>query len=322
MRMEPRISLITLGVDDLKRATAFYEALGWAKAPQSQESVTFIQLGNIVLSLFARDELAKDARVENSRPGFSGMTLAFNTRSEAEVDALVALAVECGGRLVKAPQKVFWGGYSGYFADTEGHLWEVAHNPFFPMDEAGNIRLPRVDHDRYPDSYIRGILSEVKSLAVVGASANSVRPSFFVMKYLIDKGYTVFPVNPGQAGKTILGQTAYARLADLPQPVDMVDVFRAADAVPGIVEEVLALKVRPKVVWMQLGVRDDRSAARLEDAGIQVVMNRCPKIEYARLCGEIGWSGVNSRRISSRRPLRRDGYQSYGILPQSDESKS
>ena len=145
-----------------------------------------------------------------------------------------------------------------------------------------------MNHDAYDDSYIAGILAEVKTVAVVGASANEVRPSFFVMKYLLGKGFSVIPVNPGQAGGKILGQTVYATLADIPVCVDMVDVFRASAAVPGIVEEVLAMRPLPGVVWMQLGVRDDAAAARAEAAGIKVVMNRCPKIEYGRLSGEIG----------------------------------
>lgn len=317
---EPRISLITLGVRDLKRATAFYEALGWRRAAPSQPSVTFIQLGNIVLSLFSREELAKDAALDAEGNGFSGVTLAYNTRSTAEVDEIVARAVECGGTLVKQPENVFWGGYSGYFADTEGHLWEVAHNPFFAMDNDGNLKLPLFDHDKYDDAYIAEILREVKSVAIVGASANAVRPSYFVTKYMIAKGYDVFPVNPGQAGKEILGRPVSATLADLPQPVDMVDIFRASDAVPGVTDEILAMPVLPKVVWMQLTVRHDASAERLQGAGIKVVMNRCPKIEYARLSGEIGWSGVNSRRISSRKPMMRTGYQSFGIVAQSDDS--
>jgi predicted CoA-binding protein len=170
-----------------------------------------------------------------------------------------------------------------------------------------------MNHDAYVNSYISGILTGVKTIAIVGASANEVRPSFFVAKYLIDKGYAVHPVNPGQAGREILGRMAYARLADIPGEIDMVDVFRASDAVPGVVDEVLALGSLPKVVWMQLGIRDDASAARLEAAGIKVVMNRCPKIEYARLAGEIGWNGVNSGVISSRKPLMRSGFQSFGI---------
>ncbi|WP_420409046.1 CoA-binding protein [Hoeflea sp.] len=170
-----------------------------------------------------------------------------------------------------------------------------------------------MDHDKYENGYIADLLHSVKTVAVVGASANEVRPSFFVMKYMLDKGYRVIPVNPGQAGNLILGQMTYARLSDIPEPVDMVDVFRASDAVPGIVDEVLALKPLPKVIWMQLTVRHDEAAARAEAAGIKVVMNRCPKIEYARLSGEIGWNGVNSGVLSSRKPVMRSGYQSYGL---------
>jgi predicted CoA-binding protein len=170
-----------------------------------------------------------------------------------------------------------------------------------------------MNHDTYDNSYISGILQSVKTIAVVGASANDVRPSYFVMKYMIDKGYTVIPVNPGQAGREILGQMTYAKLSDIPVAIDMVDIFRASDAVPGIVEEVSALEPLPKIVWMQLTVRHDEAAARAEAAGIKVVMNRCPKIEYGRLSGEIGWNGVNSGLISSRKPVMRAGYQSYGL---------
>lgn len=170
-----------------------------------------------------------------------------------------------------------------------------------------------MNHDSYDNSYISGILNRVKSVAIVGASANDVRPSFFVAKYLIDKGYAVFPVNPGHAGREILGRMTYAKLADIPEPIHMVDIFRASNVVPGIVDEVLALDPLPKVVWMQLGVRDDVSAKRLEASGIEVVMNRCPKIEYARLAGEIGWNGVNSGVISSKKPIMRSGFQSFGI---------
>lgn len=170
-----------------------------------------------------------------------------------------------------------------------------------------------MNHDSYDDAYIAGILESVRTVAIVGASANEVRPSFFVAKYLIDKGYAVFPINPGHAGKVILGRMTYARLADVPEPIDMVDIFRASDAVPGIVDEALALEPKPKVIWMQLTVRHDEAAAKAEAAGLSVVMNRCPKIEYARLAGEIGWNGVNSRVISARKPVMRAGYQSFGI---------
>jgi predicted CoA-binding protein len=170
-----------------------------------------------------------------------------------------------------------------------------------------------MNHDAYDNSYIAGILRAVKTVAIVGASANDVRPSYFVTKYLIDKGYEVFPVNPGQAGKEILGRMTYARLADIPAAIDMVDIFRASDAVPGIVDEALALSPPPQVIWMQLGVRHAEAAAKAESAGMKVVMNRCPKIEYARLSGEIGWNGVNSGTISARTPLLRTGFQSFGI---------
>ncbi|MER8501929.1 CoA-binding protein [Mesorhizobium sp. M0213] len=170
-----------------------------------------------------------------------------------------------------------------------------------------------MNHDAYDNAYIAGILNSVKTIAMVGASANDVRPSYFVLKYLLGKGFSVFPINPGQAGKVILGQMTYARLADVPGPVDMVDVFRASAAVPGIVDEVLRLDPLPKVIWMQLGIRHDEAAARAEAAGIKVVMNRCPKIEYGKLSGEIGWTGVNSGVLSSKKPLMRPGFQSFGV---------
>ncbi|MER8526172.1 CoA-binding protein [Mesorhizobium sp. M0814] len=170
-----------------------------------------------------------------------------------------------------------------------------------------------MNHDAYDNAYIAGILNSVKTVAMVGASANDVRPSYFVLKYLLGKGFSVFPINPGQAGKAILGQMTYARLADVPGPVDMVDVFRASAAVPGVVDEVLRLDPLPKVIWMQLGIRHDEAAARAEAAGIKVVMNRCPKIEYGKLSGEIGWTGVNSGVLSSKKPLMRPGFQSFGV---------
>jgi predicted CoA-binding protein len=170
-----------------------------------------------------------------------------------------------------------------------------------------------MNHDTYDNAYISGVLNSVKSVAIVGASANDVRPSFFVTKYLIDKGYDVYPVNPGHAGKEILGRMTYAKLADIPVAIDMVDIFRASNAVPPIVDEALALSPLPKVIWMQLTVRHDEAAAKAEAAGVKVVMNRCPKIEYARLSGEIGWNGVNSGTISSKKPIMRQGFQSFGI---------
>ncbi|AEH89298.1 MULTISPECIES: CoA-binding protein [Mesorhizobium] len=170
-----------------------------------------------------------------------------------------------------------------------------------------------MNHDSYDNTYIGGILNSVKTIAMVGASANDVRPSYFVLKYLLAKGFSVFPINPGQAGKEILGRMTYARLADIPEPIDMVDIFRAPAAVPGIVDEALRLDPLPKVIWMQLGVRHDEAAARAEAAGIKVVMNRCPKIEYGKLSGEIGWTGVNSGVLSSKKPLMRQGFQSFGV---------
>jgi predicted CoA-binding protein len=170
-----------------------------------------------------------------------------------------------------------------------------------------------MDHDSYADSYIRGILNTVKTIAMVGISPKDNRPSYFAFKYLLERGYRMIPVNPGQAGKEILGQHVYARLSDIPHPIDMVDIFRASDAVPAIVDEALGLDPLPKVIWMQLGVRNDEAAAKAEAAGIKVVMNRCPKIEYGRLSGEIGWNGVNSRVISSKKPVLRKGFQSFGI---------
>ena len=139
--MAARISMVTLGVDDLSRSRIFYEALGWRLAPQSQESVVFLQGRNIVLGLYGRQALAEDAGVENTPPGFSGVTLAINVASEAAADRLFETAVKNGASARKPPQKAFWGGYSGYFADPDGHLWEVAHNPFFAMDADGNLRL-------------------------------------------------------------------------------------------------------------------------------------------------------------------------------------
>ncbi|PLP61273.1 CoA-binding protein [Mesorhizobium loti] len=170
-----------------------------------------------------------------------------------------------------------------------------------------------MNHDAYDNAYIAGILNSVKTIAMVGASANDVRPSWFVLKYMLAKDFSVFPINPGQAGKEILGRMTYAKLADIPEPIDMVDVFRAPAAVPGIVDEVLALDPLPKVIWMQLGVRHDEAAAKAEAAGINVVMNRCPKIEYGRLSGEIGWNGVNSGVLSSKKPIMRQGFQSFGV---------
>ena len=139
--MEQRLTLVTLGVGDLDRSRGFYAALGWHEIEPRQDSVAFFQLNGIGLSLFPRAELAKDAEVADSAAGFSGITLAHNLRSEAEVDTLFAEMVAAGATAVKTPRKVFWGGYSGYVADPDGHLWELAHNPFFPLDAVGNVTL-------------------------------------------------------------------------------------------------------------------------------------------------------------------------------------
>lgn len=150
---------------------------------------------------------------------------------------------------------------------------------------------------------------------MVGASDNEVRPSQFVMKYLIDKGYTVIPVNPGLAGETILGQKVYASLKDVPGPVDMVDIFRNSEAAASVTDEALSLDPLPKVIWMQLSVRNDEAAARAEARGVKVVMNRCPKMEYGKLSGEWAWVGGNSGLLSSRKQkLHSSGrLQSLGI---------
>jgi predicted CoA-binding protein len=163
--------------------------------------------------------------------------------------------------------------------------------------------------DSYSDAYIRDILTSVKTIAMVGASANSARPSYFVLKYLAARGYAMLPINPGLAGQTLFDLPVYASLAAAPQPIDMVDIFRNSEAAGGVVDEALALPELPKVIWMQLGVRNDEAAARAEARGVKVVMNRCPKIEYGRLSGEIAWSGVNSRVISARKPIAGAGFQ-------------
>jgi predicted CoA-binding protein len=163
---------------------------------------------------------------------------------------------------------------------------------------------PKVDHDNYTDAYLRDILRRVRTIAMVGASPNWNRPSFFAMKYLQTKGYRVIPVNPTAAGQEILGEKVYASLKDIPGKVDMVDVFRNSAAAGPITDEAIAIGA--PIVWMQLGVRNDEAAARAEAAGLTVVMNRCPKIEYGRLHGELSWGGINSGIISSKRQkLRR-----------------
>ena len=158
-----------------------------------------------------------------------------------------------------------------------------------------------MNHDQYDDSYIRGILNTVKTIAMVGASAKDNRPSYFAFKYLGERGYTMIPINPGLAGKELLGRKIYARLSEVPEPIDMVDVFRAANYALPIVQEALTLNPKPRVIWMQLGIRNDEAAALAEANGMKVVMNRCPKIEYGRLSSEISWMGINSRTLSSKK---------------------
>ena len=156
----------------------------------------------------------------------------------------------------------------------------------------------------YADEHLLGILRDVKTIAMVGASPDWVRPSNFAMKYLQRKGYRVIPVHRAAAGRDILGERTYARLASVPGTFDMVDIFRSSDAAGRVVDEAIALAPEKgiRVVWMQLGVRNDAAAERAEAAGLTVVMDRCPKIEYGRLFGELSWSGVNSNIISAKRP--------------------
>ena len=156
-----------------------------------------------------------------------------------------------------------------------------------------------MEHESYSDAYLRGILNGVRTIAMVGASEHWNRPSFFAMKYLQDKGYRVIPVNPQAKGEAILGEKVYADLAEIPDKIDMVDIFRRADAVPPLVDDAIALGA--KVVWMQLGVRHDTAAALAVGAGLNVVLIRCPKIDYSGLHGELAWSGVNTGIISSKR---------------------
>ena len=157
----------------------------------------------------------------------------------------------------------------------------------------------------YPDSLIKSILRAVKTIAIVGASGNEIRPSYFAMMYLLGKGYKIIPINPGMAGKQILGQKVYASLKDVPAPVDMVDIFREAKYAPEIVREALAEKDRlgVKYVWMQLGVVSEEAAKLAEEAGLTVIMDRCPKIEHGRFSGELGWMGINRKVIDNRKPL-------------------
>src|SRR5258706_7211993 len=149
---------------------------------------------------------------------------------------------------------------------------------------------------------------------MVGASAVNGRPSYFAFKYLAQRGYDMIPVNPGHVGKSLLGKPFVASLADIGRPMDMMDIFRNSSHIMPVVEEALKLSPLPKVIWMQLGARNDAAAAKAEAAGVKVVMNRCPKIEYGRLSSEIGWIGVNSRTLSSKRaPLLGKGTQRMSL---------
>lgn len=139
--MDPRINLITLGVDDMARSRAFYETLGWKASSQSNDDVTFFQAGGSIFGLYGRAGLADDAKAENTPAGFRGVSVSYNARDRAEVDAVLAEAVAAGAKLIKAAEEVFWGGYSGYFGDPDGHLWEVAHNPFWTIQDDGSIIL-------------------------------------------------------------------------------------------------------------------------------------------------------------------------------------
>jgi uncharacterized protein len=176
-----------------------------------------------------------------------------------------------------------------------------------------------MDHDNYPPDYLRNILNSVRTVALVGASNNPVRPSFFVLKYLIDKGYELYPVNPGLAGKEILGRPVFADLKSVPVAIDLVDIFRNSEAALAITREALVLDPLPKVIWMQLSVRNDEAARLAEARGVAVVMNRCPKMEYGKLSGEWAWVGGNPGLVSSRRQTRHASgrFQSLGIAPKS-----
>ena len=152
----------------------------------------------------------------------------------------------------------------------------------------------------YSDSFLKDILRRTKVVAVVGVSMNPVRPSYYVARYLSLKGYRVIPVNPGHAGKLLFGQTVRASLSEISEPVDMVDVFRRSEAVPPIVDEALTAFPQLKTIWMQIGVEHPEAAAKAQAKGVDVVMNRCPKIEYQRLFGELRMGGFATGVISSK----------------------
>ena len=141
--MRQKLNLITLGVNDMEKSTAFFEGLGWKKSSASVEGLSLFPLGGMVLALHPRNELVKDATVSEEGSGFSGITLSYNAYSEREVDEVLVKVEKIGATIVKPAQKVYWGGYSGYFKDLDGHLFEVAYNPFWELDAAGNIQLPK-----------------------------------------------------------------------------------------------------------------------------------------------------------------------------------
>lgn len=157
-------------------------------------------------------------------------------------------------------------------------------------------------HNNYPDKLLRGILMNARTLAFIGASGNWKRPSFFAMKYLLKKGYKIIPINPTRAGEVILGQTVFANIKEYPDKIDLVDIFRNSEDAYQITEEVIKHKEQKHIqyLWMQLKVRNDKAAEMAEESGLTVIMNRCPKIEFARLSGELGWSGINTGMITSK----------------------
>jgi predicted CoA-binding protein/catechol 2,3-dioxygenase-like lactoylglutathione lyase family enzyme len=287
--MEPRLSFVTLGVADVARSRAFYEKLGFKASSASNENVTFFDAGGVVLALFGRDALAADAGVTSDGRGFPGIAMAHNVRTEAEVADVLAEAEAAGAKVLKPSQKAFWGGQTGYFTDPDGHVWEVAYNPFMPLDGRGVVTLPDAfaSAPEPTDVEIADVLKSTRTFAVVGASNKPARPSFGVMEFLKAKGYDVIPVNPGLAGQEILGVRATADLASIAKPVDVVDIFRRSDAVLEAVRAAIQEKDRLgiKVLWMQLGVVNENAATEARAAGLTVIMDRCPKIEYARLIG-------------------------------------
>jgi predicted CoA-binding protein/catechol 2,3-dioxygenase-like lactoylglutathione lyase family enzyme len=286
--VEPRLSFVTLGVADLSRARAFYEKLGFVPSSASNGEVAFFDAGGVVLALFGREALAEDAGVADDGAGFSRVAVAHNVRAQADVATVLAEAEAAGGKVLRPSRKAAWGGQTGYFADPDGHLWEVAWNPFMPLDAAGKVTLPEAQPPAEPDdAAIAAILESSRTFAVVGASDDASRPSYGVMAYLKSKGYDVIPVNPNLDGKTIHGARVVGDLSAIRGPIDVVDIFRrpaaALDAVRAAIREKSRLGI--KTVWLQIGVINEQAAAEARAAGLAVVMNRCPKIEYARLLG-------------------------------------